>query len=51
MGASMETIPVGEFKSKCLGLIEEILETGQLFGILKDGIGVIEVSLDNGNFW
>lgn len=39
----METIPAGEFKAKCLGLIEEVYETGQSVIVTKRGLPVVMV--------
>lgn len=43
MDVSMETIPAGEFKSKCLGLIEEVHETGQPVIVTKRGVPVVMI--------
>jgi len=43
MGISMETIPASEFKSKCLGLIEEVHETGQPMIVTKRGVPIVMV--------
>lgn len=37
MGISMESIPAGEFKAKCLGLIEEVHESGKPVIVTKRG--------------
>ncbi len=33
----MESIPAGEFKAKCLGLIEEVHESGKPVIVTKKG--------------
>lgn len=43
MDTSMETIPAGEFKAKCLGLIEEVHDTGRPVLVTKRGVPVVMV--------
>ena len=37
MSARMRTIPAGEFKDRCLALMDEVAETGEEILITKDG--------------
>lgn len=43
MDTSMEYIPAGEFKSKCLGIMEEVHETGQPIIVTKRGVPVVMI--------
>ena len=38
MDQSMDSIPAGEFKAKCLGILEEVHETGNSVIVTKRGV-------------
>ncbi len=43
MGTSMHSIPAGEFKAKCLGVIEDVHESGQPIVVTKRGVPVVMI--------
>lgn len=43
MDTTKHVIPAGEFKAKCLGIIEDIHETGKPIVITKRGIPWVEI--------
>jgi prevent-host-death family protein len=44
MSAGTRRIPAGEFKAKCLALLNEVAETGRSFVVTKRGRPVARVS-------
>jgi prevent-host-death family protein len=44
MSEGMRRIPAGEFKAKCLALLDEVFETGQSVVVTKRGRPVARVS-------
>jgi prevent-host-death family protein len=44
MSEGMRRIPAGEFKAKCLALLDEVSETGQSFVVTKRGRPVARIS-------
>jgi prevent-host-death family protein len=44
MSKAVRSIPAGEFKAKCLALLDEVAETGQEVVVTKRGRAVARVS-------
>jgi len=44
MGANLLTVPAGQFKSKCLALLDEVALTGETIIVTKRGKPVAKVS-------
>ena len=43
MDSSMHSIPAGEFKAKCLGVMEDVHESGQPIIVTKRGVPVVMI--------
>lgn len=43
MSASIHSIPAGEFKAKCLGVMEDVHESGQPIVVTKRGVPVVMI--------
>jgi len=44
MGTKKRTIPAGEFKARCLALLDEVAETGRTLIVTKRGKPVAQVT-------
>ena len=43
MGKSARTVPAGEFKARCLALLDEVAERGETVIVTKRGVPVAQV--------
>ncbi|HEV2523850.1 MAG TPA: type II toxin-antitoxin system prevent-host-death family antitoxin [Gammaproteobacteria bacterium] len=43
MDSSMHSMPAGEFKAKCLGVMEDVHESGQPIIVTKRGVPVVMI--------